>query len=166
MVGIENSINNFFAFNTKREVVNQVNHTDAFKDCYADTISCSHPCLSRYNKNGEKEYPINCGYCYPCLIRKSSVLDVERDTKYSFAGETYKFLIANKENDKGSDLRAVLSSIYRYKHIPEEDLKRFIRSVGRLSPDEVEKFLRVYKSSMEDLIELFAEDEIMRYLGI
>ena len=100
------------------------------------------------------------------MIRKSSVLDVERDTKYSFAGETYKFLIANEENDKGSDLRAVLSSIYRYRHISEEDLKRFIRSVGRLSQDEVEKFLRVYKSSMEDLIELFAEDEIMRYLGI
>ena len=167
MVGIENSINNFFAFNTKREVVNRVKNTEAFKACYADTISCSHPCLSRYNQFGEKEYPINCGYCYPCLIRKSSVLDVERDKKYSFAGETFEFLKVNEENDKGSDLRAVLSSVYRYKHISEEDLKRFIRSVGRLTTEEVEKFLRVYKSSMEDLIELFAEDERMRrYLGI
>ena len=101
------------------------------------------------------------------MIRKSSVLDVDRDKKYSFAGETYEFLMANEENEKGSDLRAVLSSIYRYKHINKEDIKRFIRSVGKLTPEEVEKFFSVYKSSMEDLIELFTEDERMRkYLEI
>lgn len=70
-VGIQNTIINFFAYNTKREIVQQVKDNDAFKSCYADTISCSHPCLARYNKNGSKEYPINCGYCYPCLIRRA-----------------------------------------------------------------------------------------------
>ena len=76
-VGIQNTIINFFAYNTKREIVQQVKDTNAFNSCYADTISCSHPCLARYNKNGSKEYPINCGYCYPCLIRKSSLLDID-----------------------------------------------------------------------------------------
>ena len=166
-VGIDHPIINFFAFNTKREVVNHVKHTEAFLNCYADTISCSHPCLARYNKSGGNEFPINCGYCYPCLIRKSSVLDVDNDRKYSFAGETYEFLMENEENDKGADLRAVLSSVYRYKHISEEELKRYIKNVGQLSVDEVEKFLRVYTNSMEDLIELFTVDErMMRYLKL
>lgn len=123
--------------------------------------------MARYNKQGAKEYPINCGYCYPCLIRKSSVLDVERDNKYSFAGESYEFLMENEENEKGADLRAVLSSIYRYKHIDENKLKQYIRSVGRLTPEEVEKFLNVYEKSMDDLIELFAEDTRMKeYLAL
>lgn len=166
-VGIDHPILNFFAFNTKREVVNQVKDTEAFLNCYFDTISCSHPCLARYNKSGGNEFPINCGYCYPCLIRKSSLLDVDKDKKYSFAGETYEFLMENEENDKGSDLRAVLSSVYRYKCINEEELKRYIKNVGQLSVDDVEKFLRVYKRSMEDLIELFTVDErTKRYLGL
>ena len=164
MVGIENSIINFFAFNTKREIVNQVKDTDAFKSCYPYTISCSHPCLARYNKLGMNEYPINCGYCYPCLIRKSSVLDVEKDKLYSFSGESFDFLI---DNEKGSDLRAVLSSIYRYNHMEDKDLKRYIISVGRLTPDEIEKFMDVYKKTMNDLLQLFTSDPRMKeYLGL
>ena len=167
IVGIRNSIINFFAFNTKREIVNFVKDTKAFKDCYSYTISCSHPCLARYNKQGANEYPINCGYCYPCLIRKSSILDVEEDNKYSYAGNSYEFLKENEENDKGADLRALLSSIYRYKHIDEKELKIYIRNVGELTTEEVDKFLRLYKSSMEDLIELFTADERMKeYLDL
>ena len=167
MVGIENSIINFFAFNTKREIVNQVKDTDSFKSCYPYTISCSHPCLARYNKLGMNEYPINCGYCYPCLIRKSSVLDVEKDKLYSFSGESFDFLMENEDNEKGSDLRAVLSSIYRYNHMEDKDLKRYIISVGRLTPDEIEKFMDVYKKTMNDLLQLFTSDPRMKeYLGL
>lgn len=165
--GIENPIINFFSFNTKREIVNLVKDTEAFKICYPYTISCSHPCLARYNKQGSKDYPINCGYCYPCLIRKSSILDVKIDKKYSFLGESYEFLIKNGENEKGADLRAILSSIYRYKYISEKELKHYIRSVGRLTSEEGDNFLRVYKKSMEDLIELFTSDVKMKeYLGL
>lgn len=167
IVGIENPIINFFAFNTKREVVNLVRDTAAFKACYEHTISCAHPCLARYNKHGAKDYPINCGYCYPCLIRKSSLLDLESNEKYSFAGETFEFLMENEENDKGADLRAVLSSIYRYKHISEKEIIRSIRSSGRLTLEDANIFLRLYKSSMEDLIELFSDDERMKeYLSL
>lgn len=166
-VGIGNTITNFFAYNTKREIVNQVKDTEAFQKCYADTISCSHPCLARYNKNGSKEYPINCGYCYPCLIRKSSLLDICEEKKYSYQGEDFEFLMAYEESEKSADLRAVLGSIYRYKHSSDKELKRYIRCVGELTEDEVEKFLVLYQKSMDDLIQLFSEDKRMReYLGL
>ncbi len=55
-----------------------------------------------------KEYPINCGYCYPCLIRKSSLLDIDEMKKYSYQGENYDFLMAYEESEKSADLRAVL----------------------------------------------------------
>jgi len=166
-VGIENSIINFFAFNTKREIVDQVKGTEAFRRCYSDTISCSHPCLARYNRVGSKEYPINCGYCYPCLIRKSSLLDIEDEGKYSYSGEAIESLLANEKSEKSADLRAVLGSIYRYKHVSDRELKRYIRCVGELSENEVEKFLTLYKKSMDDLIQLFSEDARLKgYLGL
>ena len=166
-VGIKNTITNFFAYNTKREIVGQVKDTDAFKSCYADTISCSHPCLARYNKKGSKEYPVNCGYCYPCLIRKSSFLDIDEIKKYSYQGEAYDFLIEYEESEKSADLRAVLGSIYRCKHSSDKELKRYIRCVGELTEEEVEKFLSLYKKSIEDLVQLFSADQRMKeYLGL
>lgn len=164
-VGIENSIINFFAYSTKREIVNSVKNKEAFKIHYMDTISCSHPCLARYNKKGHNEYPINCGYCYPCLIRKSSVLDA-RDNKYSYAAETKEFLKEYGETEKASDLRAVISSVYRYKKLDDEKIKEMIRCYGHLNEESVEKFLSVYKSTMNDLIELFSnDDELKKLIG-
>lgn len=166
-VGIQNTIINFFDYNTKREIVQQVKDTNAFKSCYADTISCSHPCLARYNKNGSKEYPINCGYCYPCLIRKSSLLDIDEIKKYSYKGEAYEFLMAYEESEKSADLRAVLGSIYRCKHSSDKELKRDIRCVGELTEEEVGKFLVLYKKSIDDLVQLFSGDQRMKeYLGL
>lgn len=130
-----------------------------------DTISCSHPCLARYNKKGHNEYPINCGYCYPCLIRKSSVLDA-KDNKYSYIAETKEFLKEFGETEKASDLRAVISSVYRYKKLDDEKIKEMIRYYGHLNEESVEKFLRVYKSTMNDLIELFSNDvELKKLIG-
>lgn len=164
-VGINNPIINFFAYSTKREIVDSVMNKEAFKIHYIDTISCSHPCLARYNKKGHNEYPINCGYCYPCLIRKSSLLD-KKDFKYSYDAETKEFLKEYGETEKASDLRAVISTVYRYNKLDDEEIKAMIRCGGYLDEEAVEKFLRVYKSTMKDLIELFSnDDEIKKYIG-
>lgn len=166
-VGIQNPIINFYAYMTKREIVNSVNATNSFKNGYADTISCSHPCLPRWDKNGNNEYPKNCGYCYPCLIRKSSLIDVKADDAYSHESVSMNFLNTFAESDKVSDLFAIISSVYRYKNVNDNEIKRLIRCTGQLSNDEIEKFLRVYNNTMEDLIELFStKEEIKAYIGI
>jgi hypothetical protein len=164
-VDINNPIINFFAYCTKREIVDSVKNTDAFKAHYKDTISCSHPCLARYNKNGNNEYPINCGYCYPCLIRKSALLSV-KDYKYSYAAETKEFINEYRESQKASDLCAVLSTIYRYKGLDDAHIEKMIKYAGYLSEENVQQFLRVYKSTMEDLEDLFCDDiEIRKLIG-
>lgn len=164
-VGIRNPIINFFAFSSKREIVDSVKDTKAFKTHYMDTISCSHPCLARYNKKGHNEYPINCGYCYPCLIRKSSLIDV-KDYKYSFTAESKLFIQQYGETEKASDLRAVISAVYNYRKMVDGDIIKKIKIVGNLSSDEVSKFLDLYKSTMNDLEVLFSEDEeIKKMIG-
>lgn len=168
IVGIHNPIINFFAFSTKREIVNMVRNTAAFNRGFADTISCSHPCVSRWNKSGEREYPINCGYCYPCLIRKSSLIDVNtQNEKYSYESISLSFLHHYSESDKVNDLSAVISSIYRYQNISDDEIRRLIKCTGKLTKDEVENFVRVYKKTMDDLIELFSADSALKeYMGL
>lgn len=58
-------------------------------------------------------------------------------------------------------------SIYRCKHSSDKELKRYIRCVGELTEEEVEKFLSLYKKSIEDLVQLFSADQRMKeYLGL
>lgn len=167
-VDIPNPISNFFAYSTKREIVNSVKNTQSFKDGFATTISCSHPCVARYNRTGSREYPINCGYCYPCLIRKCSLLDVDTSSeKYSYNGEAFDFLKENGSTDRCNDLQAVVSSIYRFRSVSDDEIRRLIKCTGKLKPDEIEKFLHVYKETMRDLIEMFSVDPKMKeYIGL
>ncbi len=72
----------------------------------------------------------------------------------------------NSDNQRANDLRAVISTLYRYKKINDEDLEEMIRCSGKLNEESVKKFIRVYKSTMEDLIELLSEnDGIKRMIG-
>lgn len=164
-MGIANPIANFFAYNTKREIVNMVKSSEAFKRGYSKTISCSHPCQPRYNKVGSREYPKNCGYCYPCLIRKGSLIDIENEqTSYVAEESPREFLNAKSGSDRSLDFKAVLSSIYRYRHSDEKQINRLIRLTGRLSKEENELSLKVYKSGMSDLIEMLDKDLNMKDL--
>ena len=162
MVGIKNQICNFFAFNTKREIVQMVSETEAFKRGYEDTISCSHPCVARYKKTGSREYPINCGYCYPCLIRKGSLQDVGGDGRYSNEEPSSEFLKLAAESETSADFYALLSSIYRFRKSSEKDIERLILCTGKLTIEEGNEFKRVYSSGMNDLIELLSRDEGMK----
>ena len=157
-VGINNPIENFFEHKTKREIVRLVKDTPAFNMGYQKTISCSHPCVARYNRTGSREYPINCGYCYPCIIRRASLLDLKDISPYSAHVTPSDFLNQFTESDRSSDLNAVVDSVYRYQNCNEKNLKRLIKCTGRLSEDEVSQFLRVYSEGMKDIIEWLKGD--------
>ena len=163
-VGIHNRIENFFAYNTKREIVNLIAETQSFKNNYMNTISCSHPCVARYNRTGSREYPVNCGFCYPCLIRKASLQDVEISEKNDVE-DTISFINTESESTKSSDLFAVLSSVHRYKGLSDKELRRMIRGTGKLSKEKVEWFERVYREGMNDLTDFFKnEPDMEKYL--
>lgn len=160
-VGIKNEINNFFAYLTKREIVEMVKNSKAFEAHYEETISCSHPCLPRYYR---KKYPVNCGYCYPCLIRKSSLID-RPDSRYWYDIDS-NFLQEFGHADKASDLRAVISAVYNYKQMSDNQIREKIKYTGQVDKESVEKFLRVYKSTMNDLEKMFMKDkDIAKLIG-
>lgn len=172
-VGIKNKIINFYAFNTKGEIVKEHKTNTVFKEYASKTISCSHPCLSRYS--GYKP-PLNCGYCYPCLIRKASLNTIKYDNnEYNPDYKLSKAFIQrfNKINGKSSDLKAVLLSLKRY--LNHQDDKNYIRHVllkhGQLRLEDLNKYEKVYLNSMKELLELFIEEDktnsggLLEYLG-
>lgn len=167
-VGIKNQIINFYAYKNKREIVNEVKDKIAFKKGFAETISCSHPCNNRWNKKEPKEYPMNCGYCYPCIIRKTSLLDIGLEKeKYNQKELTLKFLKHHIHEDKTNDFNAMINSVYRYQNINDSELRRLIKLTGPLSNDEIDQFVLVYKKTMNDVIELFSYDkELKKYLKL
>ena len=85
-----------------------------------------------------------------------------QDFKYSFSAETKDFLNQYGESEKSNDLRAVISAVYQYKCMQDGDIKNKIRLTGHLTEEEVNKFLRLYKATMEDLDELFSVNSDMK----
>ena len=78
-----------------------------------------------------------------------------------------KFFNDFSNSDIINDSTAVINSVYRYRHITDDEIRRLIRCTGNLSTEEINEFLRVYKKTMEDLVELFANDSrLKRYIGL
>ncbi|WP_027725921.1 Qat anti-phage system QueC-like protein QatC [Tuberibacillus calidus] len=174
-VGIENKVSNFYWNKSKGEILEEHQSNPIFKQYASRTLSCSHPCQSRYDKkkSDKVETPCNCGYCYPCLIRRASFSKIGKDnTRYNPLYELGKDFILNHNNNQGraSDLKAVLFSLRRY--IEHKENREYIRSLlmrqGPLDNEELDGYERVYHQSMEEILEMVKSigNGLMDFAGI
>ncbi len=163
-VGIRHKVINPFAFQTKREMVQQFADVPGFLENIHKTISCSHPCNGRWQG---KTQPENCGYCYPCLIRQSSLVDVcPPNEHYGFDVLSSDYLM-HATDARRSDLVDLLTSINRACLSTDEDLMKRISTTGRLTREEVCAFLRLYKETIKDLIRMLSgSPELLRIAGV
>lgn len=163
-VGIRHKVINPFAFQTKREMVQQFITAPGFLENIHKTISCSHPCNGRWQGKTEPE---NCGYCYPCLIRQSSLVGfLPPNEHYSYDVLSLDYLM-NATNARRSDFVDLLSSINEAYLSTDEDLMKRIKATGRLTQEEIYAFLRLYKETIADLIRMLSVDpELLRIAGV
>ncbi len=174
-IGINNEVINFYSSMTKGEIVEEFVDNPIFKEYAKDTISCSHPCQSRYDGIAP---PQNCGYCYPCIIRKASMNKINYD-ETSYYNPNYSLsqvFISEYGNfdGKASDFRAVLLSLKNFldNQNDENYLNYILLKHGILSKDELDKYKRVYVESMKEIFEMIQIEDrrndggLMEYLGI
>lgn len=174
-IGINNNVMNFYATMTKGEIVEEFSDNPVFKEYAKNTISCSHPCQSRYDGISP---PQNCGYCYPCIIRKAAMNKIDYD-EASYYNSNYSLsqdFISQYDNfdGKASDFRAVLLSLKKFldNESDENYLNYILLKHGILSKDELDKYKRVYAESMKEIFEMIQVEEqrnnggLMEYLGI
>lgn len=172
---IKNPVQNMYAYRTKGEIVEELKDVKAFKEGYDLTISCSHPCQARYNG---KTIPMNCGYCYPCIIRKASLSQIEvADENYDYS-DVFSMDFVKKHGQfddmkyNADDFKAVLSSLHRFKFLSEKEVKALIMQTGKLSVKEVNMAYRVYTKTMQEIEELVVKSVdkhgsyIVNYAGI
>ena len=172
-IGVKNKILNPYALKSKGEIVEEVSNLDVFDKTAYKTISCSHPCHSRYDK---LQTPMNCGYCYPCLIRKASMNKVNYlKDEYNPYNKLSKTFIENNNSIEGKakDLKAVMYSLSRYiNHIDDDSyINRLLIKTGKLELEEIREYNRVYRVSMEEIKNMIIEEDknqlgLIEYLGI
>lgn len=78
-------------------------------------------------------------------------------TSILFFAEKDEFVMKYSGTAKIHDLNAVVSSIYRYEKLDDAQIAEMIRYAGNLDDNQVNNFIRVYKSTMNDLQELFSK---------
>lgn len=171
-VGITRTVENFYSGSTKGELVEEFKNHKLFIEDAGKTISCSHPAQARYD--GYKA-PMNCGYCYPCIIRKASLHKTE--CKYDDYNPDYNlnahFLNEFAEFDsKSSDFRAILSAIRNYEDIKNDTLaiENMLLKHGKLTYNELLAYKEVYVKSMQELNDLIRNSDdseaLLEYIGI
>ncbi|MDG5855269.1 Qat anti-phage system QueC-like protein QatC [Clostridium beijerinckii] len=157
-LGIKHKIENFFALKTKGEIVDMVKNSNAFIKGAGRTISCSHPMRGAKGVQGR---PRNCGYCFPCLIRRASLNNIEIYDEYldTFINDykiSTEFIrntkFADPDKGRAKDLKAVLFALHEYLKNKSTDyyINKMI-NLGGLDMEDIKQFVRVYMKSMEEI---------------
>lgn len=176
-IEIPYKISNFYAHKTKGEIVKEFQKNSTFIECVDETISCSHPTQGRM----VGKTPINCGYCFPCMIRRASlnVIGYEEQTYIDNFDEKYKLDIklikkyGNPYTGRAKDLNALLAALHKYiKNDDPNFYKKQLIKMGGLSFDEIEIFNDIYIKSMEELKNMIIkqanrnDESLLEYIGM
>lgn len=119
MLGVANEIINPFQFDTKGEMLYRLKHLPVFVNNVNNTVSCSRP--ERHNDYSgwtfvDRMKP-NCGYCFPCLIRRASLHAAGLDDPNEYRVDIHTApQIGNHSSQASQDLRAVIGALNRGEH--------------------------------------------------
>jgi 7-cyano-7-deazaguanine synthase in queuosine biosynthesis len=140
-LGIPNPIINPFRLMTKSEILTSCRDQEAIRGLARNTLSCAHPEASRYAKRKQG----NCGYCFPCLIRRSALYQAGLDNPIDYAYNALRDDYEMSEG-KGSDLRALIRSLNRAS-LPVDVLRN-----GPVPAQDVQAFAGVYQRGRREIL--------------
>ena len=149
-LGIQARALNPYAHQTKGEMVRNCKNQDFLAENVALSMSCASPTKGRWQGLG----PGHCGYCLPCLIRRASMLDWDRDDTSNYhtnvTGGVFDSLKAEADN-----IRSFQLSVRRL----NDDIRRarvLIHKAGPLTTeaDELEALAQLYLRGMGEVAKL------------
>lgn len=140
-VGVVNPILNPYRLRTKGEMLAESRNPTLLQRLAPMSISCSHPETARYV--GRRQG--NCGYCFPCLIRRASLAHVGWDNdNYAWDALTEAALL-DRRRRRGADLRAVVTGAFADR--PDRD----VLANGPLPSGERVAFTGVWRRGITEL---------------
>jgi 7-cyano-7-deazaguanine synthase in queuosine biosynthesis len=141
-LGLNHPVLNGFRLLTKGEALERTPNRDLLVRLAPESISCSHPEYARLRHLDQG----NCGYCYPCLIRRASLHRIGEDRSADYTWNVLidpKFL--QRDSQSGASLRALLTSLGQPEH-PLDVLRN-----GRIPNGETRAFFEMYRRGRDEL---------------
>ncbi|MEW6554353.1 MAG: Qat anti-phage system QueC-like protein QatC [Actinomycetota bacterium] len=109
-LGIMNTIRNPYRLKSKGEVIAESRNRGLLARLAPRTISCAHPEASRFSGQPQG----NCGYCYPCLIRRASLHHAHLDSAEGYAYDVLSEQgFVSSQSSRPSTLKAVMRNLSR-----------------------------------------------------
>jgi 7-cyano-7-deazaguanine synthase in queuosine biosynthesis len=105
-VGLTIAIENPFRLNTKAEALGDCQNQDLLRSLIESSISCAHPEVGRWSREGYG----NCGYCYPCIMRRVSLFYLDADDPSTYRVNVGDPAFLASSSSKAAHLRAMLGS--------------------------------------------------------
>lgn len=143
-IGVSNPVINPYRLRTKGEMLAESRNTALLRRLAPLSVSCSHPETARYVRRKQG----NCGYCFPCLIRRASLAHVEWDDEeyaYDVFTDADSTILLNHRSRRGADLRAVTAGAFADR--PDRDVLRN----GPLPQGERAAFTGVWRRGLAEL---------------
>ena len=141
-LGLRHPLENEFRLLTKGEALERSPNRDLLVRLAPETISCSHPEYARLRHLSQG----NCGYCYPCIIRRASMhrIGEDRTADYTWDALTDANFL-RRDSKSGASLRALLTSLGT--HERRLDVLRN----GRIPNGETRAFFDMYRRGRAEL---------------
>lgn len=134
---------NPYQFFTKGEMILNCKVPEFLEQNIANTMSCSHPDLGRYQKENS---PSHCGNCLPCVIRRASIEKAYGTDISNYRDKDFKIGKATSELD------SFKIGVFDYKNSKSKDTFK-IQEAGPISFN-LDEFRNLYKRGMNELASL------------
>lgn len=110
-LGIQNPIVNPYELKTKGECLAECANLDLLRSLVDESVSCAH---QGRRQNWLRRSAKNCGYCYPCLLRRAALHAARLDKGRHYGIDVCASeLLPSDGQASGNDLRAVLDFVSR-----------------------------------------------------
>jgi hypothetical protein len=114
-VGIPQDLANPFQYHTKGEVLARSPNQALLRTLLPYSISCAHPVASRWLKDRQG----NCGYCFPCLMRRAALHSVGWDDGREYLFDVMKQPEVLASRARGVNLRSLLYLVEEWRDQPQ-----------------------------------------------
>lgn len=114
VAGIGHDLNNPYQYLTKGEILARSRNPDLLRALLPHTISCAHPVASRWQKHRQG----NCGYCFPCLMRRAALAAIGQDDGQDYLCDALQQPEVLASRARGADLRSLLYLLDRWRREP------------------------------------------------
>jgi 7-cyano-7-deazaguanine synthase in queuosine biosynthesis len=140
-IGVDNPVVNPYRLQTKGEILAESRNPGLLRKLAPLSISCAHPETARYVRRRQG----NCGYCFPCLVRRSALAHAGWDNGPYAWDVLSEGGLLNRRARRGADLRAVVAGAFA--DCPDRDVLRN----GPLPDGEREAFLGVWRRGLAEI---------------